>query len=449
MVSPECTPQLKRSLGLLALTAFGVGDILGIGVYGLIGRVAGTVGNAAWLSYVLAGITAGLTGLTYAELASRFPRAGGAAHFCHTVYRLPLATFLVIFFVALSGLFSMATGARVIAQYALAPFPGAPPIWADHAVPFLFVVLLAAIAARGIELSSVANAFCTVIELSGMLIIVMLGIRFIGAVHYFDWTPAVPMEANAWGGFAVMTGAAITFYAFIGFEDLVNLSEEAHRPERNIPLSICLAIAITTVLYCVIALIAVSVLTPAELAPSRTPLLDVVRQAAPNFPDWIYSAIPVFAAFNTALLNLIMASRLLYGMARGEGRLLPAALAYVHPEWRTPVAGIGLSAGVAVTLLVLFRDIKTLAAGASTFLLVVFFLLHVALIRVKRDRAYPAPIFRIPVAVPVVGAMTCLGVLASQDPQALRAGGWLLAVALGLYGIHWVFHGKPDVEPTD
>lgn len=441
--------QLKRSLGLLALTAFGVGDILGVGVYGLIGRVVGVVGNAAWLSYVLAGITAGLTGLTYAELASRFPRAGGAAHFCHTAYRTPLVTFLVIFFVALSGLFSMATGSRVIAQYALAPFPGAPPILSDYAVPLLFVVLLAAIAARGIELSSIANAICTVIELAGLLVIVIVGVRFIGSVNYLELNAAGPVQPNAWGGFAVMTGAAITFYAFIGFEDLVNLSEEAHRPERNIPLSICMAIAIATVLYCVIALIAVSVVTPAELAPGKTPLLDVVRRAAPGFPDGIYSAIPVFAAFNTALLNLIMASRLLYGMARGEGRLLPATLGYVHPTWRTPVASVGLSAIVVVALLIAFRDVKTLAAGASTFLLVVFVLLHLALIRIKRDKTFPKPVFRIPLAIPIVGAIACLGVLTAQDAQALRAGGWLLAAALALYGMHRVYYGKPSVEPVD
>mgnify|MGYP000465856765 CR=1 FL=1 len=445
----ESHVQLKRSLGLLALTAFGVGDILGIGVYGLIGRVAGVVGNAAWLSYVLAGITAGLTGLTYAELASRFPQAGGAAHFCRTAYRTPLVTFLVIFFVALSGLFSMATGSRVIAQYALAPFVNVPPILSEYALPISFVLLLAAIAARGIALSSAANAICTAIELAGLLIIVLLGIRFIGTANYLDWHAGDTAAPETWGGIAVMTGAAITFYAFIGFEDLVNLSEEAHRPERNIPLSICLAIAITTILYCVIALIAVSVLTPAELAPGKTPLLDVVRRAAPGFPVWVYSVIPAFAAFNTALLNLIMASRLLYGMARGDGRILPAALGYVHPRWRTPLAGVGLSATVVIALLVLFLDVKTLAAGASTFLLVVFLLLHVALLRIKRDPAFPRPLFHIPKAIPAAGALTCLGVLAAQDLQALRAGGWLLLAALVLYGIQRVCYGKPNVEPSE
>jgi len=449
MAPPKCDTQLKRSLGLLALTAFGVGDILGIGVYGLIGRVAGAVGNAAWLSYVLAGVTAGLTGLTYAELASRFPRAGGAARFCHTAYRNPLTTFLVIFFVTLSGLFSMATGSRVIAQYALAAFPGVSPLLSDYAIPVLFVTVLGAIAVRGIELSSIANAICTVIELSGLLVIVVAGIRFIGSANYLAMNGPSPVDPKAWSGLAVMAGAAITFYAFIGFEDLVNLSEEVYHPERNIPLSICMAIAFTTVLYCVIAIIAVSVITPAELAPSKTPLLDVVRRAAPRFPDWIYSVIPIFAAFNTALLNLIMASRLLYGMARGRERLLPSTLGYVHPVWRTPVASIGLSSVIVVVLLIAFRDVQTLAAGASTFLLIVFLLLHVALIRIKRDTRFAPPLFRIPAPVPYVGATTCLCVLAAQNAQALRAAAWILAAGLGLYGIRRLCFGKVVVGPVD
>jgi len=453
MESPQASDKeprsLHRVLGLAAITAFGVGDILGAGVYGLVGKIAGIVGSAAWMSYVLAGITAALTGLTYAELASRHPKAGGAAHFCERAFRNSLLTFLVIFFVASSGLFSMATASRVFADYALAHAPGLHPLVREYVVPIAFVGLIAAVAAIGIALSSAANTVCTVIEVSGLLVIIVVGIPFLGSISYLRF-PAAVTDSGALSPYpvAILTGASIAFYAFIGFEDMVNLSEEVTHPERNVPIAICLAILVTTLIYCVIALVSVSVVAPVALAGSKTPLLDVVRAASPRFPVWVYSIIPGFAVFNTALLNLIMASRLLYGMAKQESRLVPAVLGYVHPRWRTPVVGVALSALVTAALLLCFRDVRTLASGTSTFLLVVFVLLHIALFRLKRQGG-PAPAFSIPWMVPIAGAFTSLLLLVRQDAAALRAAGTLALAALALFALNRFVRGRITVQSVD
>lgn len=441
-------PQLRRTLGLVALTAFGVGDILGAGVYGLVGKIAGIVGGAAWLSYVLAGFMAALTGLTYAEWTSRYPRAGGAAHFCEVAYRHSLITFLVIFFVTLSGLFSMATSTRVFADYSLARIPAAPVWIRQYGAPLVFVLLLSFVAVRGIRLSSGANALCTAIEVGGLLTILAVGARFLGHADYLSFSDSAGGSLSG-RSLAVVGGASLAFFAFMGFEDLANLSEETHHPERTVPLAICLSVAITGVIYISIALVAVSVLPPHKLNATKSPLLDVVRAASPGFPGWIYTVVPAFAVFNTALLNLLMASRLLYGMSKSKSRLLPAAFGYLHPAWNTPAVGVAVSAAIVASLLLVFKDVKTLASGTASFLLVVFVLLHVGLLRIKRQDGHPPPRFHIPAAVPVLGTVTGMLLLVRQDAQALKAAGWMTVVALAFYAGIRTARGRVKVEAID
>lgn len=440
---------LKRSLGLLAITAFGVGDILGAGVYGLVGKIAGIVGPAAWTSYVVAGIAAALTGLTYAEFTSRFPRAGGAAHFCEAAWRSPLLTFFVIFFVVLSGLFSMATAARVFADYSTAMFPAVPELLRVRILPVVFIGCLAVVAARGIGLSSGTNMVCTVVELSGLLVVIAVAARFLGSANLMEFAPAEPAFGTAALPVMVISGASLAFFAFVGFEDMANLAEEVKRPERNVPLGICFAIGITTVIYCAIALVSVSVLPPAALNASKSPVLDVVRAAAPWFPAWIYSVIPGFAVFNTALLNLLMASRLLYGMSRRDSRHLPAVFSYVHPRWQTPLVGVAASVAVVGLLLASGLNVAALASGTSTFLLVVFLALHAGLLRMKLDRSVPVSPFRVPALVPAAGAIVCLALLVRQKPGAIAVAGCFAAGILVLYLVNRYVRGRGDVQAID
>jgi len=437
-------PELRRAVGLVALTLFGLGDILGAGVYGLIGQIAGMVGYAAWTAYAVAGVMAALTGLTYAEFASRYPKAGGAAHYCEAAFRFPPLTFMVIYLVALSGLFSMATSSRVFADYALRSLPQAVSWARPVALPLLFVAMLTAVAARGITISSLANALCTIIEVLGLLAILAVGARFVGSVDYLQFA-AQPADAGGAGmaaGLAALSGASLAFFSFVGFEDMVNLSEETRDPERTVPKAVCLAILLAGAVYGAIAIIAVSVLPPEALKATKTPLLDVVAKASPGFPLWVYSFIPAFAVFNTALLNLIMASRLLYGMARQPSKLVPSSFAYVHARWQTPVVGLAVSAVVVAGLLVVLGDVRTLASGTASFLLAVFVLLHVGLIVVKRNPSAPKPPFCAPAWTPWVGAVTGLALLARQDAAALKAAGVLALAGVALYAVNWAVRGR-------
>lgn len=441
-------PELKRALGLWALVAFGVGDILGAGVYALVGKIAGLVGYAAWTSYVVAAVLAALTGLTYAELTSRFPKAGGAAHYTHEIFNNRFITFLVIFFVALSGLFSFATSSHTFAKYAMSLSSEAHPFIQNVVLPLGYVVIVGFVTARGIMLSSLTNIICSIIEVSALAIIIIVGLRFIGKVDYTQFAE-VSAEQNFGTSGVVMAGAALAFFAFIGFEDMANLAEEARDPQRQLPIAICLAIVITTVVYLLIAIVAVSVIPPAQLSASPTPLLDVVQKAAPGFPIQVYGIVPAFAVFNTGLLNLLMASRLLYGMARGPKGQLPRALAYVHPRWKTPVVALVVAGIIVVAMVLSTSNVAVLAGGTTTFLLLVFTLLHAALFRAKRQQMGSAPKFRIPLLVPVLGFVICIALLASRDLADYKVGALLTLGATVLFGINWFFLGRKTVEAVE
>lgn len=440
--------ELKRALGLWALVAFGVGDILGAGVYALVGKIAGLVGYGAWMSYLIAAVLAGLSGLTYAELTSRFPRAGGAAHFIHEVFRNRFVTFLVIFFVALSGLFSFATSSHTFAKYSMAFAENADPIFQNILLPLAYVALVGYITARGIMLSSISNIICCVIEISALAFIIVVGLSFLGGVDYTQI--AEPLEGQNFGkAGVVLAGAALAFFAFIGFEDMANLAEEARDPQRQLPIAICLAIVITTVIYILIAFVAVSVIPPVQLAATDTPLLDVVATAAPWFPPEVYSIVPAFAVFNTGLLNLLMASRLFYGMASGPNGQLPKVLAYVHPRWKTPVVALVFAAAIVVVMVLSTTDVSTLAGGTVTFLLLVFAILHLSLIRAKIKSIGHTPKFRTPIIFPVLGIFICLLLLFSRDLEEYRVALMLTLAATVLFAVNWFFLGRKTVEPVD
>jgi len=440
--------ELKRALGLWALVAFGVGDILGSGVYALVGKISGMVGTAAWISYVVAAVLAGLTGFTYAELTSRFPRAGGAAHFTHEIFKNRFLTFLVIFFVALSGLFSFATASHTFSTYALAFTEGVSPAVKTVIMPLLFVIVVGYITARGIMLSSITNIVCSVIEVSALAIIIVIGLSHFGSVDYTTFA-AVPEGQNFGTTGLVMSGAAMAFFAFIGFEDMVNLAEEAKDPQRALPIAICLAIVITTVIYLLIVIAAVSVVPLDVLKNSKAALIDVVRLGAPNFPVQIYTIVPAFAVFNTGLLNLLMASRLFYGMARGPKGQLPHVLSYVHPRWQTPVIALIFAAFIVAAMVLSTTDVATLAGGTTTFLLIVFTILHGGLIKAKFQHEGDQPRFKIPMIIPFAGVALSLALLASRDLASYKVAGMLTAGAVVLFLVNRFLLGRTTVEAVE
>lgn len=399
---------LQRVLGFGALVAYGVGDILGAGIYALVGKVAGVAGSACWAAFAAAMVTASLTGLSYAELGGRFPRSGGAATFCQEAFGLRWVSVLIGWLVLCSGMVSMATVSHAFAGYLRHFFPAAP----EFLIVLLFLSGLAVITFRGMRESSGANILCTVVELAGLLLVIGAAAWFllrVGDLH------SVPAEEQAVPAGAVLQAAALAFFAFIGFEDLVNVAEEARDPGRDLPRAIVTALAVTGTVYMVIALLAVRVVPPGELAASTAPLLAVVRRAAPAVPAGLFTAVALFAVSNTALLNFVMGSRLLYGMAR-EG-LLPAPLGAVHPARRTPHVAIG--AVLAVTLaLALSGKLVNLAGTTSALLLAVFFAVNIGLVVIRRRRGR-AEGFSVPSWVPAAGACASLGLMFFVPAESL------------------------------
>jgi basic amino acid/polyamine antiporter, APA family len=236
----------------------------------------------------------------------------------------------------------------------------------------------------------------------------------------------------------------LTFYSFVGFEDMINVSEEVKNPRRNFPIAVVVALAITTVLYLAISVTAVSVLPFAELGASRQPLVDVVVRAAPGFPRAAFSFIALFAIVNTGLLNYIMGSRVVYGMAR-QG-FVPRVLGRVHPTRRTPHIAI-LTLMVIVTALALSGDVGRLASATSALLLAVFIVVNAGLIVLQRRRDEPKGAFEIPMLVPAAGIVVCAILLTFADPKALLTAGILLA---GIALLYFVMRPKDVLaEPED
>jgi len=418
--------KLQRHIGLLALTLYGVGDILGAGVYGLIGVAAGQMGNAVWLAFLASMVAAGLTGLSYASLGSRYPRAGGASYITHRAYRKTWLAYTVGLAVLASGLTSMATATRVFAGYFQGWMGGGLPLFA---IVIGFACVLAFVVFWGIRESMWVNALCTVIELSGLLLVVFVGMRYFGSVDYFDATTSNNVTGDITFSL-ILTGAVLTFYSFIGFEDILNVAEEVKSPERTLPLGLLLAVGISSVLYMLISLIAVSVIPAGELASSSQPLVDVVQKAAPWFPTSLYSIVAMFAVANTALLNFVMGSRLVYGMA--DQGLLPKALSHVHPKRHTPHRAIFTLLAILLTL-ALSGDISSLAKSTSVLLLLCFMLVNIALFLLKQRANEPKGSFEIPTIVPILGALVCGCMLSYAKLPELTTAGVILACIGALY----------------
>ncbi len=416
--------SLKRNVGLLALTLYGVGDILGAGIYGLVGKAAGQMGSAVWLAFLTSMVAAGLTGLSYASLGSRYPRAGGAAYTTYRAYHKSFLSYVVGLAVLASGLTSMATGAKVFAGY----FAGLGVALPVLGIAIGFSLFIALIVTWGIRESLVGNGICPLVELGGLLTVIAVGASYIGSVNYLDaTTPTNPTGEISLS--LMLTGAVLTFSSFVGFEDILNVAEEVKEPRKTLPRGLLLAVGISSVIYMTVSIVAVSVIPAAELSQSTKPLVDVVGRAAPWFPASLFSFIAMFAVANTALLNFVMGSRLLYGMAR-QG-LVPGALGKVHAQRQTPHFAVAVVWALFL-ILILSGDISSLAKSTSVLLLSCFIVVNVALIVLKRRERIEGA-FEVPSSVPALGALVCLAILTKAQAAELTTAGVILAVIAGLY----------------
>lgn len=388
---------LLRTMGLWSLVVYGVGDMLGAGIYVTIGQAVGVVGNTVWLTFLASMLAAMFTGLSYACLGSRYPRSAGAAYIAQRAFGRPMLSYMIGLAVAASGLTSMATASNGFAEY-FSKLTGPLP---TRLVVIGFIIVLTMVNLRGMRESTWLNILCTTIEAGGLVFIVIVGLRYWGNVDYLE----MPQHATIGPTSLVLQGAVLTFYSFVGFEDLLNVSEEVKDVERNLPRALIMALIIVAILYAAVSITAISVVPHAELAGSGGPLVEVVRRAAPWCPPILFTGVCLFAITNTALLNYIMGSRLIYGMAQ-QG-LLPAVLGRVHAKRRTPHVAI-LALMLVVIALAMVGDIKVLAKATSVLLLAVFTIINLALVVLKNRNGEPKGTFEVPTFVPVIGALICL-----------------------------------------
>lgn len=436
---PETSPAdeqrtpLKRAIGPNLLILFIIGDILGTGIYATTGEVAGKVGGALWLPFAVSFVVALLTAGSYVELVGKYPRAAGAALYTQKAFGVPFLTFIIAFMVMCSGLASASAAARAFAGDYLQEFLDAPPTL----VAILFILALAALSLRGVSESVKTNVVLTLVEVTGLLVILGIGAY---AVLSGDGETARLADVDTGGtGYAMFSGVlgatALAFFAYVGFEDSVNMAEETKHPARSFPRAVFIGVGITGTVYILVALISSLLVSPDTLESSSGPLLEVVKAGGVDFPPRLFALIALFAVSNSALINLMMASRLVYGMA-GEG-VLPRAMGHVLPNRRTPLAGIVFVSLLAVGL-VSTGEIAGLGDTTSFLLLCVFFVVNIAVLVLRRDRVGHAH-FRTPTALPVLGAVTSLilaSPLADRDTEVYVRAGVLLAVGVALWAVN-------------
>ena len=428
-------PELRRAIGPKLLLFLVIGDMLGTGIYALTGDVAGVIGGAAWLGFGLAFVVAMFTATSYLELVGKYPRAAGAALYTQRAFRSDFLTFLVAFAVMCSGLTSVAAASRTFAGYS-AEFLPLPAL----VVALAFVLLLAAINFRGVAESVKINVVLTCIEFSGLLIVIIIGAV---ALSNGIGNPGNAFNFNEGGEplALVVNGATLAFFAIIGFEDSINMVEETVDPRRNFPRAFFIGITLTGIVYMLVAFVTTALVPIDILAASNQDLLEVVRIGAPWFPFVLFSLIAMCAVANTSLINLMMASRMLYGMAREQ--VLPATLGTVHAKYHTPWVAIIFTTILAIGL-ACWGGARMLGGTTALLLLCVFTLVNIAVL-VLRLRPVGHDHFRAPTLCPILGIFSC-AYLASpwsgRDTAQYRVAGVLLLVGLVLYAVNWAVHGR-------
>lgn len=412
--------SLRRAVTGPLLFLFILGDVLGAGVYALIGEMAGDAGGLVWLSFGVALCLALLTAFSYAELVTKYPHAGGSAVYAEKAYRSPLVAFLVGYCMLAAGVVSAAGLSLAFTGEYLTAFLDVPQVPA--AIVFLLVVAL--VNAWGIKESLRANVVMTVVESAGLVLVVVLGAWVLGrgdADLGGAFTP--PEGSSVW--LAVLGSALVAFYSFVGFETSANLAEEIRDVSRVYPRALFGSLATAGVVYVLLGFVAPAVVDPSDLAASSGPLLEVVRIAG-AVPPGLFAVIALVAIANGALLTMIMASRLTYGMARRG--LLPSPLARVLPQRRTPGVAILVTTGLAIVLAAT-NELVDLASTVVLLLLFVFGSTNVAVLVLRRDPVEHDH-FRSPTVMPVLAVASCLLLLTQQELRHWAIAGLLLAVGV-------------------
>lgn len=390
--------KLKRSLSAPVLALYGLGNILGAGIYVLVGKVAGEAGINAPLAFLIAMIVAALTVFSYTELSSRFPQSAGSALYTFRAFKNKWLSLFVGFAMVLAGITSAAALSQGFAGY-LGTIVPVPPLLASVGI----LILLTIVALIGISESARLAVAFTVIEVLGLLALIVFGAPQLSAGSVAEVAALDP----AIGLTGLMSGAFLAFYAFIGFEDMVNVAEEAKDSHRSMPLAILISLIAAAVLYALVVLVSVVSVAPAELAKSSAPLSLVLERISTIDPIYI-SLIGMAAAFNGIIVQLIMGSRMLYGLAN-QG-WISARFAKVHQIRQTPTLATLVASSLMIAGTILL-PLVSLAQATSYLMLLIFALVSASLIVIKLRDGTPKNIVRVPLILPVLGVLSAVGVI--------------------------------------
>jgi basic amino acid/polyamine antiporter, APA family len=427
-------PSLHRVMGPWLLLLFIVGDILGTGIYALTGQVAKQVGGVVWMPFLVAFAVAVVTAFSYLELVTKYPRAAGAALYAHRAFGIHFITFIVAFAVMCSGITSASTASRAFAANLSNAFDlGLAGTIGVTLVGLAFMALVAIINFRGVGESVKANVVLTCVELTGLLIIIVIGLWAIGAGEG-DVSRVTQFAATDRGVFwSVIAATTLAFFAMVGFEDSVNMVEECKEPRSIFPKILLTGLAITGTIYVLVSISAVTLVAPEQLGEGETPLLQVVQAGAPDFPLEIFGLITMFAVANSALINMLMASRLVYGMSRE--RVLPAIFGKVHPSRRTPYIAIAFTTLLAFGLITFVGEVPALGGTTALLLLCVFTVVNIAVLALRKEKGEPGH-FRTPTILPVIAALACAflaGPWTGRDPVQYSIAGILIGIGVVLW----------------
>jgi len=396
--------KLKRSLGLLEATFYGVGIILGAGIYALIGQAAGMTGNSLWISFVIGGLISSITALSYAELSAMYPKVGAEFVYVKKAYGSKLFAFMIGWLLIFTGVVSVATVALGFAGYfkAMTGFPIIP-------IAMVLILILSFVNFRGIKESSNVNIIMTLIEVIGLVVIIALGIGSVGKVNVFEMSK---------GFSGVFAAAALIFFAYLGFEEIVNVSEETRQPKKNIPKALILAVAITTILYVLTALSIVSIVDWKDLGASDAPMALAASKVLGSNAFTFISLTAFAATISTVLGLIIVTSRMIYGISRDKS--LPKFFSLIHKDRKTPWSAI-VVVMILSMIFVLFGNIALVANITSMGAFITFLVINLSLIHLRYTKPNLKRPFKVPLNIgkyPVVafiGVFTCLFMIMKFD----------------------------------
>jgi len=413
---------LKRELSMWETMLTGVGIILGAGIYVLVGKAAGIAGNAVWFSFAFAAIVAALTGLSYAELSSLFPKAGAEYVYTRKAFTRRIA-FMTGWMVIVAGVFAGTSVALGFAGYFSVLL--ATPIGITAVA---LIIILSFILFWGIKQSAWVGIIFALVEIGGLILIVLISLPYWGSVDLLDFSMGFPQ---------ILSAGALIFFAYIGFEEIVRLSEETKNPKKNIPRALVIAIVISTVLYMLVAISAVSVVNWQALSQSNAPLAEVASVALGVNAFIILAVIALFSTSNTVLLEMLATSRIIYGMA--DEKSLPKDVAKVHRVRRTPWIAIILTA-VFMMIFVFMEHIEVVAGITDFTIFAAFFVINLAVIAL-RYKMPKAKRFRVPFNIgkfpvlPLIGALTSLLMLVHLSYEIMIYGVFSILIGIVLFEI--------------